>query len=77
MGKDFTFKVNGDQFHIDRQLLTASDILRLAKEKGAIPEDPTDYILEGDKGQYEGNDQIDLAEDNVFVAILNKPTPVA
>lgn len=77
MSKDFTVKVNGYQFHVDRQYLTASEILQLAKEKGAFPGNPEDYILDGDKGQYAGDDRVNLAEDSVFVAILDKSTPVA
>ncbi len=74
---DFTFKVNGVEIYTDHQSLLAKEILELAKEKGAIPGNPEDYILQGDKGQYKQDDQVDLKEDNIFIAIPNKPTPVA
>ena len=34
---DFTFKVNGVEIRTDQQILSATDILELEKEKGAIP----------------------------------------
>ena len=74
---EFTFKVNGVEISTDHQFLSAKEILELAKEKGAIPGNPQDYILQGDKGKYEQNDKINLGEDNLFIAIPNKPTPVA
>lgn len=74
---DFTFKVNGVQIDTPHQKLVAHDILELAEKKGAIPGKPEGYILQGDKGQYGWNDWVDLEEDNVFIAIPDKPTPVA
>ena len=74
---DFTFKVNGVEIRTDHQSLLAKKILELAKEKGAIPGNPGDYILQGDKGSYKANDRVNLEEDNVFIAIPDKPTPVA
>ena len=77
MADNFSFKVNGVEIHTDHQTLLAIEILKLAKEKGAIPGNPEDYILQGDKGKYDGNDPVDLKEDNLFIAVSNKPTPVA
>ena len=74
---DFTFKVNGVELRTDHQSLLAKEILQLAKEKGAIPGNPEDYILKGDKGEYKGDDRVNLEEDNLFIAIPDKPTPVA
>ena len=74
---DSVFKVNGVEIHTDHESLSAEEILELVKEKGAIPGNPEDYILQGDKGMYKRNDHIDLKEDNLFIAIPNKPTPVA
>ena len=48
---DFTFKVNGVEIRTDHQFLLAKKILELAKEKGAIPGNPDEYILKGDKGK--------------------------
>ena len=77
MADTFTFKVNGVEIQTDHQSLLAKEILELAKEKEAIPGNPEDYILQGDKGKYEQDAQVDLKEDNLFIAIPNKPTPVA
>ena len=77
MAKDFTFKVNGVEIPNEQESLLAKEILELAKEKGAVPGNPDDYILQGDKGKYSQDDRINLAEDNLFIAIPNKPTPVA
>ena len=74
---DFTFKVNGVEIPTDHQSLLAKEILELAKEKGAIPGNPEDYILQGDKGTYKADDHVNLEEDNLFIAIPDKPTPVA
>ena len=49
-----------------------------ASEKNrAIPGKPENYILEGAKGRYGWDDRVDLEEDNLFIALSNKPTPVA
>ena len=77
MADAFTFKVNGIEISTDKQSLLAKQILELAKEKGAIPGNPEDYILQGDKGKYSGDALVNLEEDNLFIAIPNKPTPVA
>ena len=77
MADAFTFKVNGVEIHTDHQSLLAKEILELAREKGAIPGKPEDYILQGDKGKYDGDDRVDLKEDYLFIAIPDKPTPVA
>ena len=77
MADSFTFKVNGVEIYTDRKSLLAREILELAKGKGAIPGDPEGYILKGDKGTYGGDDRVNLKEDNLFIAIPDKPTPVA
>ena len=74
---DVIFKVNGVEIRTDHQSLSAKEILELAKEKGAIPGNPEDYILKGDKGEYKGDDRVNLEEDNLFIAIPDRPTPVA
>ena len=74
---DVIFKVNGVEIRTDHQSLSAKKILELAKEKGAIPGNPEDYILKGDKGEYKGDDGVNLEEDNLFIAIPDRPTPVA
>ena len=77
MSNVYAFKVNGVEIHTDHESLLAKEILKLAKEKGAIPGNPEDYILKGDKGEYRGDDRVNLEEDNQFIAIPDKPTPVA
>ena len=77
MADAFTFKVNGVEIPTEHQSLLAKRILELAKEKGAIPGNPENYILQGDKGKYKQDDPVNLEEDNLFIAIPNKPTPVA
>ena len=53
------------------------NILKLAKKAGAMPGNPEEYILQGDKGQYGQDAWVDLLEDNVFITIPSTPTPVA
>ncbi len=76
-GRSFTLKVNGIEMTTLHQKLVAHDVLELAEKNGAIPGKPEDYILQGDKGKYGWDDWVDLEEDNLFITIPNKPTPVA
>ena len=73
----FTIKVNGIEIEVKRRELTAREILELAKQRGAMPGKPEEYILQGDKGQYGPDDRVDLAEENLFITIPNTPTQVA
>lgn len=73
----FEIKVNGIQIDNKHQKLTAEEILKLAKDKGAMPGKPEDYELQGDKGVYKADELVDLAEDNVFITLPTAPTPVA
>ena len=73
---DFIFKVNGVEIHTESPSLLAKEILELAKEKGAIPRDPEDYILQGDKDSYKADYHVNLEEDNLFIAIPDRPTLV-
>ena len=77
MEKIFKFKVNGIEIESEHRKLTALGILELAKGKGAIPGEPKDYFVQGDKGRYEQDALVDLAEDNQFITIPNRPTQVA
>ena len=78
-GKAEKIEVNGIYIEVETvdQKLSAYQILELAKEKGAIPGDPKDYILQGDKGKYKGDDEVDLREDRRFIAVPDRPTMVA
>lgn len=75
--KEFSFKINGIEIETPHQKLVAHDILELAEKHGAIPGKPEEYTLQGDKGPYKNDDWVDLREDNVFITIPNKSTPVA
>lgn len=73
----FPFKVNGIELVTTSQLVVALDILEIAKQRGAMPGNPEDYILQGDKGQYGLDAWVDLEQDAVFITIRNAPTQVA
>ena len=73
----FEFKVNGVSIESPKESITAHEILTLAQEKEAIPGNARDYVLQGDKGDYEPDQLIDLREESVFLAMPNTPTPVA
>ena len=75
--RKFTIKVNGVEISTDRQELKAGEILQLAKQHGAIPGKPEEYVLRGEKREYGWDDTVDVAQDNIFIAILNTPTQVA
>ena len=73
----FIIKVNGEEIITDRQELKAGEILELAKQHGAIPGKPEEYVLRGEKQEYGWDDRVDVAQDKIFIAILNTPTQVA
>ena len=73
----FDIKVNGIEIVAPHRILIALRILELAKEFAAIPGNPEDYLLQGDKGPYGLDDEVDLKEDNVFITILDSSTQVA
>ena len=75
--KKFDFKVNGTEFLTEDPSPTALEILETAKRGGAIPNDPEGYVLQGDKGEYRGNEQVNLEDDNVFITVPVGPTLVA
>ena len=76
-GRKFSFKVNGIEIESEQQRVVANKILELAKKVGAMPGNPEEYILQGDKGVYGWDDLVDLQEDNVFITIHNTSTQVA
>ena len=77
LNKEYEFKVNGDQFVTERPQLTALEILTIAKQGGAIPNNPEEYVLKGEKGEYRGNDTVSLVDDNVFITVPVGSTPVS
>ena len=76
-GRSFEVKVNGIQFEVKSRELAAREILKLAKERGAVPGNPEEYELQGDKGRYGPADLVDLEEDNIFITLPTAPTQVA
>ena len=77
MASKFEFKVNGIKIFTDKEILTATEVLTLAHEKGAIPGDPTSYILKGSKGDYKADDQVNLSEDDLFLTVPTTSTQAA
>ena len=73
----YDFKVNGTEFQTEYRNPTALEILMIAKQGGAIPNNPEDYALQGEKGLYQAVDRVDLLEDNVFLTFPVSPTQVA
>ena len=76
-GKNFEVKVNGTEISMENANPTALEILALAQTLGAIPNDPVGYILQGDKGEYFGDQQVDLEEERVFITLPLSPAQVA
>lgn len=75
---DCCFKVNGVTITTPHHKLVARDVLKLAKDKGAIPGKPDNYILKGKiNREYKRDDWVDLDEDNEHITIPNQSTPVA
>ena len=77
MAKEYEYKVNGVQLVSDKQILSAAEILSLAREKGALPGEPDGYILKGTEKDHIGNDEVDLAEDDLFITVPSTSTQVA
>ncbi len=73
----YEFKVNGEQFEVRIPEMTALEILAIAKQGGAIPNNPGEYALKGEKGEYRGDDTVNLIDDNVFITIPVGSTPVS
>ena len=77
MAKEYEYKVNGVQLVSDKQILSAAEILNMAREKGAIPGKPDGYILKGTKRDYTENEQVNLTEDDLFITVPSSSTQVA
>ena len=75
----YVLKVNGEEMEMGFRLVVVHDILELAEKRGVIQSRPQDYRLESavDDKHFGFNDEVDLEKDNIFVAVLDKPTPVA
>lgn len=76
----FPFKVNGEEIESQYQKVVAREILKLAKEHGAIVGSPESYILKDlpiDDKQYDLDEEVDLAVDKEFITISDTRTVVA
>ena len=76
-GVAYPITVNGVEIEVHEKKIAAFRILELAKDHGAIPGDPNEYILKDEDREYQSGDIVDVATDKFFVTILNTPTPVA
>ncbi len=64
----FSFKIDGKDFELPKEKVTAKQIIELAKEKG-LPEANLpieDLTLKSGKDLYSGNENVDLSKENVF-----------
>ena len=77
MPEKFTLKVNGVEMEMGQERVVAHDVLELAQKRGAVPGNIEDYVLDGDKGRYGWDAEVNLSEDSVFITLVNRPTPVA
>ena len=73
----FLIKVNGFEIRTTHETLVAHAILELAEKEAAFPGKSEDYMLLGDKGMYGRNDCVNVREDDLFVAVPSRATPVA
>ena len=75
----FTITVNGKELKLDHEKLVASDVLKLAKERGAFTGNPEEYVLLSDDPEHEfkNDDWVDFREYKEFTAERSAPTPVA
>ena len=73
----FEITVNGILIKVAVEKLPAEKVLEIAKEHGAMPGQPEDYQLQGDKGLYKADDWVNFEEDKEFITIPQGPTDVA
>ena len=73
----YEIEVNGFQIKLEEEKLLAIDILKIAKQHGAMPGEPDTYLLQGDKKLYKPEDWVDVLEDKVFITVPNTATNVA
>ena len=75
----YEFELNGEKLFANNDIETSRSILEIAFEAKVIQRKPDDYrLFSVDKGKtYEPEDQVDLREDNKFIAEPIAPTPVA
>ena len=74
----FAFTVNGTLLESKAEKLVASDILKMARDAGAIPPEGN-YLLQpaGQQQTFQAEGWVDLTQFTEFLAIPDSPTPVA
>ena len=82
--KVYKFRVNGQEFESNSEKLIALDIIKRAREKAVIgnnPEKLEDWLLETieqeNKIEFKPNEWVDLSQFQNFLLIPNQSTPVA
>ena len=79
--KIYKFIVNDQELESKEEKLVASDIIKMAQEKGVLTEVKPENLLlgaaDGDKHQFKPEDWVDLSKYSKFILIPNQPTPVA
>ena len=76
----YIFEVNGQKLESKEEKLVASDIIKMAQEKGILSSIKAEnLILEvvGGKYKFKANDWVHFSQYNEFLLISNEPTPVA
>ena len=75
----FSFKVNDTEIKTEHEKLIAADILSLAAQVGAIPNNPESYFLEtaDEKHRFKNDDWVDLHEYKEFITVPTGKTDVA
>ena len=73
----FDIKVNGVAIKVDEEKLLAERVLEIAKDHGAMPGKPEDYLLQGEQRLYKPEDWVTFEEDKNFITIPEGPTDVA
>ncbi|MBF2754377.1 MAG: hypothetical protein ISN29_03850 [Gammaproteobacteria bacterium AqS3] len=76
----YKFQVNGQEMESDQEKLKASEIIRLAQDRGfASSGKPEEFVLQvsGEDKEFKYDETVDLSRDNAFLIIPRKPTPVA
>ena len=72
----YIFKVNGRELSTNKTIVGEREILRRAKDAGAVPYEPENYFLLGNNRKYKKGEYINIIEATSFIAIPNTPTMV-
>lgn len=75
--KGYPYVVNGTELVSDVAKPLVLTILKAAKDAGAIPLKPEDYLLQSEQRRYKPHDYVNLEEDSSFITVPQSATPVA